>query len=219
MKIPRAFIFDLDGVIVETAHLHYKAWKRLADMLEIPFGKTENQMLKGLSRRKSLEKILSLDERELSEKKIQELMTRKNKWYQEDMADLTPEDMMEGIPEFLEQLRSMNVKLGIGSSSKNAQSILDYLQLNDFFETVIDGTKIDNSKPHPEVFLKAAKALNVDPEACLVFEDAASGIKAAKAGGMICVGVGSEEYLSEADLVISSFKGLTPKKLLLQLNT
>lgn len=218
MKIPAAFIFDLDGVIVETAHYHYKAWKRLADTLDIPFGKSENQKLKGLSREKSMKEILALDDRELSQEKFQSLMDRKNEWYQEYISNLTPEDILEGIPEFLGQLKSMNVKLAIGSSSKNAQYILDHLQLNDSFEAVIDGTKVKNSKPDPEVFLKAAKALEVDPEACLVFEDAASGIQAARAGGMICVGVGSAEYLSEADLVISSFKGLTPMRLLQQLN-
>lgn len=218
MTIPAAFIFDLDGVIVETAHYHYKAWKRLADTLDIPFGESENQELKGLSRRKSLDKILALDDQDLSEERCKELMARKNGWYQEYLTNLAPEDMLEGIPEFLDQLQSMNIKLGIGSSSKNAQYILDYLKLNDFFDTVVDGTKVENSKPHPEVFLKGAKNMGVEPEDCLVFEDAASGVQAAKAGGMVCVGVGSEEYLSEADLVISSFKGLTPVKLLQQLN-
>lgn len=219
MKLPAAFIFDLDGVIVETAHHHYKAWKRLAESLNIPFDEKDNELLKGLSRRKSLEKILSLDDRTLPEDEFRRLTKKKNGWYQEYIAELTPNDILDGVPQFLEQLRSMNVKLAIGSSSKNAQYILNYLQLNEMFEAVIDGTKIERSKPHPEVFLKGAEALDVNPELCLVFEDASSGIQAAKAAGMCSVGVGSEKYLGDADLVIPDFKGLTPQKLLQQLNT
>lgn len=217
METPKAWLFDLDGVIVETADLHYKAWKRLADSLDIPFGQKENQELKGVSRRKSLEKILALDDRTLPEEEFQQLMDRKNGWYQDYLTDLSPDDILEGIPEFLEELQKMDVKLGIGSSSKNAQYIMDYLQLNDTFEVVIDGTKVENTKPDPEVFLKGAKALGADPSETLVFEDAASGVKAAKAGGMVCVGVGSEQQLGDADLVISTFKGLTPQQLVQQL--
>lgn len=217
MKIPAACIFDLDGVIVETAQFHFKAWQRLAESLDIPFGPEFNEKLKGVSRRKSIEKILSVDDRTLPESKIKELMDKKNEWYQDYIAELTPEDILEGIPTFLDELQALNIGLAIGSSSKNAQYILDYLQLNDPFQAVIDGTKVENTKPDPEVFLKGAKALGVAPEECLVFEDAASGVEAAKAGGMVCVGVGSEEYLGDADLVISSFKDLGPQELFAQI--
>ena len=219
MKVPSAWIFDLDGVIVETAHFHYKAWKRLAESLDIPFGKQENQKLKGLGRRESIEEILKLGDRDLSEQEIQQLMDKKNGWYQDSIKQLTPDDILEGIPEFLDELQAMDVHLAIGSSSKNAQYILDYLDLTDTFEAVIDGTKIENSKPHPEVFLKGAEAVGVDPEDCIVFEDAASGVEAAQAGGMITVGVGSEEFLGDADLVISGFKDLTPRELLQKLDS
>ena len=214
MKTPKAWLFDLDGVIVETADLHFKAWKRLADSLDIPFGEEENHALKGVSRRKSIEKILALDDRSLPEEEIQQLMDKKNGWYQDYIAELTPDDILEGIPEFLEELQQMDVKLGIGSSSKNAQYIMDYLKINDIFEVVIDGTKVENTKPDPEVFQKGAKALSAEPSETIVFEDAESGVEAALAGGMTCVGVGSEKYLGDADLVIQNFKGLTPQALL-----
>lgn len=218
MKKPKACIFDLDGVIVETAHLHYKAWKRLADTLDIPFDKEFNEKLKGVSRRKSLEKILAVKGLDISEKHFLELMEKKNNWYQAYIANLTPDNILEGIPEFLNKLRDLNVKLAIGSSSKNAQYILENLELKPVFETVIDGTKVENTKPDPEVFLKGANSLGVKPADCLVFEDAVSGVEAAKAAGMICVGVGSEDYLGNADLVLSSFKGLTPEELFGQLS-
>ena len=214
MDTPKAWLFDLDGVIVETADLHFKAWKRLAESLDIPFGEEENHALKGVSRRKSIEKILALDNRSLPEEEIQQLMDKKNGWYQDSIAELTPDDILEGIPEFLEELQQMGVKLGIGSSSKNAQYIMDYLQIHDIFEVVIDGTKVEKTKPNPEVFLKGAKALGTKPSETIVFEDAESGVEAALAGGMRCVGVGSEQYLGDADLVISTFKGLTPRTLL-----
>ncbi|HKK44652.1 MAG TPA: beta-phosphoglucomutase [Balneolaceae bacterium] len=217
--IPAACIFDLDGVIVETAHSHYKAWKKLADTLNIPFGKEQNEALKGVSRRKSLEKILAMGNKSISEERFQKLMDQKNKWYQEDIANLTPDDILEGIPEFLGALKKMGIKLAIGSSSKNTKYIMDYLQINDLFDAVIDGTMVTHTKPDPEVFLRGAEALGVSPSDCIVFEDAISGVQAAKAGGMKCVGVGSEENLGEADLVIQTFKGLTPKKLFEQLNT
>ncbi|MDZ7680559.1 MAG: beta-phosphoglucomutase [Fodinibius sp.] len=214
MYVPKAWLFDLDGVIVETADLHYKAWKRLAESLDIPFGEEQNQALKGVSRRKSIEKILAMDDRTLPEDEIQKLMDRKNGWYQDAIADLTPDDILEGIPEFIETLQAMDVKLGIGSSSKNAPYILDYLGLTDTFEVVIDGNKVEHTKPDPEVFQRGAKALGAAADETIVFEDAASGVEAALAGGMTCVGVGSEEFLGDAHLVISDFKGLSPHKLL-----
>lgn len=217
MNVPAACIFDLDGVIVETAHYHFKAWKRLAESLDISFGMEQNEALKGLSRRKSIEKILALDGRQLSEEKVRELMEKKNSWYQDYIAELTARDILAGIPEFLDELQTMGVKLAIGSSSKNARYIMDYLQLNDTFDVIIDGTDLENTKPDPEVFLKGARALDVDPAECIVFEDAASGVKAAKAAGMTCVGVGSVKYLRDADLVISTFKELKVRQLLEQL--
>lgn len=218
MNIPEAWIFDLDGVIVETAQFHYKSWKKLADTLEIPFNETKNESLKGVSRSQSLQKILAMDDRTISDKEFQQLMDQKNEWYQGYISKLTPEDILDGIPAFLHQLKEMGAKLAIGSSSKNAEFIVNYLQLNDLFDVIIDGTKVTKTKPHPEVFLKGASALNVNPENCIVFEDALSGIHAAKEAGMRCIGVGTEDNLNEADHVIASFKELTPKKLLSRLD-
>ena len=214
---PDACIFDLDGVIVETSDAHFKAWQRLGETLGISFGEECNEQLKGVSRRKSIEKILAIDDRELPEAEIQRLMDKKNGWYQDAIAELTPDDILDGVPAFLESLQEMEIPMGIGSSSKNAQYIIDYLQLNDTFGVIIDGTKVENTKPDPEVFLKGAKALNANPANTIVFEDAASGVEAANNGGFMSVGVGSDEYLGDADLVISNFIGLTPKKLFKQL--
>ena len=217
MITPDACIFDLDGVIVETSDAHFKAWQRLGETLGISFGEEFNEQLKGVSRRKSIEKILAIDDRELPEAEIQRLMDKKNGWYQDAIAELTPDDILDGVPAFLESLQEMEIPMGIGSSSKNAQYIIDYLQLNDTFGVIIDGTKVENTKPDPEVFLKGAKALNANPANTIVFEDAASGVEAANNGGFMSVGVGSDEYLGDADLVISNFIGLTPKKLFKQL--
>lgn len=218
MNIPEAWIFDLDGVIVETAQSHFKAWKKLAGTLNIALDESQNEALKGVSRRKSLEKILALDNRSISDEHFEQLMDQKNQWYQDYIADLSPDDILDGIPSFLDELQNMGVKLVIGSSSKNAPFILDYLELTDTFDAVIDGNKVRNTKPDPEVFLNGAKAVGVAPANCIVFEDAESGVEAARAANMCCVGVGSENILGAADLVITSFKGLTPKKLLKQLN-
>ncbi len=218
MITPDACIFDLDGVIVETSDAHFKAWQRLGETLGISFGEEFNEQLKGVSRRKSIEKILAIDDRELPEAEIQRLMDKKNSWYQDAIAELTPDDILDGVPAFLASLEEMGIPLGIGSSSKNAQYIIDYLQLNNTFGVIIDGTKVENTKPDPEVFLKGAKALNADPANTIVFEDAASGVEAANNGGFMSVGVGSDEYLGDADLVISNFIGLTPKKLFKQLS-
>lgn len=217
MNKPGACIFDLDGVIVETSEFHYKAWKRLAERLNIPFNKKDNESLKGVSRRESLRKLLALGDRAVPETEFRKLMDRKNRWYNDYISGLSPDDILEGVTVFLEQLRDVEIKLAIGSSSKNALRIIEYLQLDTTFDVVIDGTKIEKTKPDPEIFLKAAEALDTPSSACIVFEDAASGIKAAHAAGMKCVGVGSDRYLGEADLVISTFAGLTPEKLFARL--
>ncbi|NGP87031.1 beta-phosphoglucomutase [Fodinibius halophilus] len=218
MNVPKTWIFDLDGVIVETAQFHYKSWKRLAHSLDIPFDESHNEALKGVSRSKSLNIILELDDREVSEKEFQRLMDKKNGWYQNYIAELTPDDILDGIPEFLDTLKERGAKLAIGSSSKNAQYILDYLQLTETFDAIIDGTKVKNTKPDPEVFLKGAQAVGEDPEDCVVFEDAESGVEAANRANMLCVGVGSEEILGDADLVIDSFVDMSPEDLLEKLS-
>lgn len=214
MQQPVACIFDLDGVIVDTAHYHFKAWQRLAESLSIPFTEEENKQLKGLSRRKSIQIILDLGDKSLPESEIKELMNKKNGWYQDYISTLTPDNILPGIIVFLDELEAKGIKKAIGSSSKNAKHILESIDLTQRFGAIVDGASVDKTKPHPEVFLKGAKALGVDPSACIVFEDAASGVEAANRGGMWSVGVGDEQYLSDADAVIPSFKNMTLNKIL-----
>ena len=171
MNNPEACIFDLDGVIVETTDAHFKAWQRLAESLGISFGDEFNEQLKGVGRRASIGKILALDDRELPENEIQRLMDKKNDWYQDFIAELTLNHILDGVPNFLETLQEMNIPMGIGSSSKNASYIIDCLQLNDSFGVIIDGNKVENTKPDPEVFLKGARVLDADPSKTIVFED------------------------------------------------
>lgn len=214
MQQPEACIFDLDGVIVDTARYHFKAWQRLAESLSIPFSEEENKHLKGLSRRKSIKKILDIGNKSLPESTIRELMDKKNNWYQDSISQLTPEDILPGIPEFLDELEEKSIKKAIGSSSKNAKFILQSIGLTHRFGAIIDGGSVNQTKPHPEVFLKGAEKLGAEPSECIVFEDAASGVEAANRGGMWSVGVGDEQYLSEADTVIPSFKNMTLNKIM-----
>ncbi|HYW34889.1 MAG TPA: beta-phosphoglucomutase [Balneolaceae bacterium] len=209
IKKPEACIFDLDGVIVDTSWYHYKAWQRLAASLSIQFGEEENQQLKGLSRHDSMHKILEMGGRTMSEQQIQRLTDRKNEWYQEYIADLSPDNILEGIRPFLDELEDNDIRKAIGSSSKNAQQILEALQLTHRFDAVVDGDAVKNAKPDPEIFLRAAELLGVSPDACIVFEDAASGVKAANRAGMKSVGVGDKHFLIDADAVIPSFKNMT----------
>lgn len=203
-------IFDMDGVIVDTAKFHFKAWQRLAESLGIPFTHEQNEQLKGVSRVDSLEKILSWGNLVLDNQKKLELMDLKNKWYLDFVDEVTPSDMLPGTFDFLNECKANNVKIALGSSSKNAILILEKLKIMDFFDAVVDGNKITLSKPNPEVFLRAAKELNLTPSECVVFEDAISGVEAAKTGGFFCVGIGEKSVLVEADRVV---KGLDEVKL------
>lgn len=207
MNYHSACIFDLDGVIVDTARYHFKAWQRLAHSLEIPFTEDDNHKLRGLSRRKSLKIILQMGDRILPEDRIQELMVRKNSWYQEYISELDSSEILEGVPAILDELEAENIKMAIGSSSKNAKRILKAIGLTHRFGAIVDGASVQNTKPDPEVFLKGAKQLGVDPPKCIVFEDAVHGVHAAQRAGMYSVGIGSPEHLGEADAVIPSFKG------------
>jgi beta-phosphoglucomutase len=214
MKKPAACIFDLDGVIVETSHYHFLAWQRLAHSLDIPFTERENQQLKGLSRRKSLQRILEMRDKSLPEEEFQRLMDRKNGWYQEYISNLSPEGILIGIPSFLDELEEKGIKKAIGSSSKNAKYILMELELTHRFGAIVDGTSVKKTKPHPEVFLKGAKMLEVSPDRCIVFEDAASGVEAANRAEMKSVGVGKKEHFNNADAVIPSFRNMSLSKVL-----
>ncbi|RFZ81096.1 beta-phosphoglucomutase [Mucilaginibacter terrenus] len=200
----KACIFDLDGVIVDTAIYHYQAWKRLANEMGFDFTEEQNEHLKGVSRMASLEYILSWGKivgKTDAEKA--EMATRKNKWYNEMINQMTPAEILPGAREFVQSCRDAGIKTAIGSASKNTPTILNKLQLARLFDAVVDGNSVTNPKPDPEVFLKGAIALGVTPEDCVVFEDAVAGVEAAKNGGMKAVGIGSKETLSKADLVVS----------------
>ncbi len=218
MQNIEAIIFDLDGVIVDTARFHYQAWKRLAQELGFYFSLEQNERLKGVSRMESLELLFEFGELPLpSEEELVRLATKKNDWYRENILKMTPNDLLPGVGKFLNELREANYKLAIGSSSKNAGTILSRIGYDKFFDAVVDGTKITNSKPDPEVFLKAAEELGIKPENCVVFEDAHAGIEAAKRAKMRTVGVGSKQVLFDADIVVPDLKDIN-KKIIDKLN-
>lgn len=214
----RAFIFDLDGVLVDTAKYHFKAWQRLANTLGIDFTEEENEQLKGVSRKESLEKILQWGGKSLPEKKFEELMAKKNDWYLELMQNMDEKETLEGVRAFLEQCKSLQLKIALGSASKNAQTILEKTKLTSFFEAIIDGTKTSKSKPDPQVFLMGSEALGVNPENAVVFEDSIAGVEAAKRGGFKSVGVGSEKVLKGANLFVSGLHEKSASQIINELN-
>ena len=206
---PAGCLFDMDGVIVDSAAHHFTAWKRLADELSIPFTEEDNHALKGLSRVDSLEHILRLGNLQVDERTKQRLMDQKNAWYLELIEGMRAQDILPGAKELVEELVEEGIGVGLGSSSRNAQLILDNVGLTPLFDVVVDGNHLTLSKPDPEVFLKGAAGLDASPADCVVFEDAPSGVEAGKAGGVFVVGVGEPEVLAGADVVIPSMDGFT----------
>lgn len=211
------FLFDLDGVLVDTARFHFQAWRRLAQTLGTDFTHDQNEQLKGVSRKESLQKILDWGGISLSEKEMAAYMQKKNEWYLEFVRTMTPADILPGAREFLEGARLKGVGLALGSASKNAVLILEQLKILDLLDAVIDGTKTSRSKPDPQVFQLGASALGVPPHRCVVFEDAISGVEAALAGGMHVVGIGDSEVLSKADIVKESLADITVEDAILLL--
>jgi beta-phosphoglucomutase len=205
----KACIFDLDGVVVDTAKYHFLAWRRLARELGFDFSPEHNEQLKGVSRMRSLEILMKIGGIRLSKKEQEEAANRKNSWYVDYITMLTPEEILPGVNRFLTDLKKNQIKTAIGSASKNTGLILQRLELNGSFDAVIDGNKVTKAKPDPEIFLAAARELRVEPSESIVFEDALAGIEAAHRGGMICVGVGDPDLLEQADIIISGFEQLT----------
>jgi beta-phosphoglucomutase len=199
----QAIIFDLDGVIVDTAHYHFIAWQRLARELGVNFTEHENEQLKGVSRMQSLEIILSLGKIRLSEKEKEDLADKKNQWFVEYIQAMKPDEIFPGVKELLKTIRSKGMKVALASSSKNADTVLTLLNIKDYFDTIVDGTMITHSKPDPEIFLLAANRLGMKPSECVVFEDAEAGVAAAVAAGMKCVGVGSVTQLGKANYIVN----------------
>lgn len=209
----KACLFDLDGVIVDTAKYHYLAWKKLANELGFEFTEKDNERLKGVSRMKSLEILLEIGGLTFDEASKENLAAKKNAWYVEYISEMDSSEILPGVLNFLNSLKENGIKTALGSVSKNAMTILTNTGITACFDAVIDGTKITNAKPHPEVFLMGAEELGVDPKDCVVFEDAQAGIEAAINAGMYSIGVGSPEVLNKANFVISSFEGMTIDKL------
>lgn len=199
----KGLLFDLDGVIVSTEQNHYVAWKRTADELGIDFGHKENEQLKGLSRVDSLKAILALANKTIDQDYFDALLQTKNEFYLQSIQTLSKSDLLPGVLALLEEATKRGILLGVGSSSKNAPFILDLLGITSYFKIIVDGTMVDYPKPHPEVFLKGATALGVLPEECIVFEDASSGIQAAKAGGFYAVAVGNKEIEALGDAYLT----------------
>jgi beta-phosphoglucomutase len=200
----KAVIFDLDGVITDTAHYHYLAWKRLADSVDAPFDEAFNEQLKGVDRMGSLELILARAPRTYTLDEKRALADTKNAHYQELIATMTPDDLLPGALRALEEVRAAGLLIGLASVSRNAFTVLDRLGIRDRFDDVVDAATVVNGKPDPEIFLTAAAHLGVDPKDCLGVEDAAAGVASIKDAGMFAVGVGSPEVLYRADRVIPS---------------
>lgn len=201
----KAVIFDLDGVIVDTAKFHFLAWKDLANKIGINFTEKENEQLKGVSRVKSLEKILDWGNKKISAEEFQTLMDEKNDNYLKYVDQLTQADILPGVKKRLQQLKENNHPIALGSASKNAKRILNQMQLTHFFDAIVDGNEVTKAKPDPEVFLKAASLLQVLPENAIVFEDAVAGIQAANQAQMLSVGIGDKSTLKEANFVFADF--------------
>lgn len=198
-------MFDLDGVVVDTARYHYIAWNKIAEELGFHFSEQDNERLKGVSRMESLDILLGVGGINIDTAQKNELAEKKNNLYVSYIRQMTPDEILPGVIRFLEELHKNNVLIALGSASKNARFILDKIALADKFDAVIDGNKVSKAKPDPEVFLKGASELGVSPENCLVFEDAQAGIDAARNGGMSVIGIGQKENLKNADFVIPGF--------------
>jgi beta-phosphoglucomutase len=203
LKKPKAIIFDLDGVLTDTSEYHYQAWKHLADDEGIPFTHEENdQYLRGVSRRESLMYIIR--GRQYSEQQIQEMMDRKNHYYNELIKNMSPNDLVAGGRELLEEIRKAGIKVAIATGSKNCRTVLEHLQITDLLDAVADGYSIVNSKPAPDLFVYAAGLVNVPTPDCLGVEDAVAGIEAIKTAGMQALAIGPQERFHKADKILAT---------------
>lgn len=201
----KGLIFDLDGVLVSTEHNHFIAWKDTADILGIPFGEENNEQLKGISRVDSLKKILEMGKKTISKEMFNELLVKKNEFYLNSIKEINQSNLLPGVLSLLQRANLIGLKCAVGSSSKNARFILSKLQIENYFSVIVDGNDVSFPKPNPEVFIKGAELMGLSPSECIVFEDAQSGVQAAKAGGFTAIGVGNPALM---DFVDSYFPNL-----------
>lgn len=208
--MPTGFIFDLDGVIVDTAKYHFKAWQSLAKNFQYNFTEQDNEQFKGVSRVRSLELLLEMAQYKATEKEKEQWLIDKNTHYLALISHMNNSEILPGITEILKTLKAQQIPVALGSASKNAQPILEKVGLLSYFDVLVDGNEVTMAKPNPEVFLTAAKGLGVAPEDCVVFEDAQAGVAAAKAAKMTCVGIGDPAILFNADHCFTSTAEITP---------
>jgi len=209
----KACIFDLDGVLVDTAKYHFLAWRRMAKEIGYDLTESANEKLKGVSRTRSLEIILELAGVSLSEAEKQKMADQKNAWFMEYILNMKADELFPGVKTVLTQLRQDGIKVALASSSKNAETVIKILGIQDDFNAVVDGTMIVHTKPDPEIFLLAAKKLHLQPSECIVFEDAESGVEAALHAGMKCVGVGNRDQLHRANIIVNAVREFDFKQL------
>jgi len=201
----KGFIFDLDGVIVDTAKYHFLAWRKLANNIDVDFTEIQNEQLKGVSRVNSLEKILAWGNKIITQQEFTDLMTKKNDDYLQYIASMDESEILPDVPKVLNFLIKELQPISLGSASKNARIILEKVNLIDKFNAIVDGNDVSKAKPDPEVFLNAANSLNMEANQCIVFEDSVAGVQAANAANMISIGIGDKSILHEADYIFNNF--------------
>ncbi len=202
----KSCLFDLDGVIVDTAKYHFLAWRRLCRELGFDLTEEENESLKGISRVESLEILLKLGGVVLTQEEKEKWLVKKNEWYLEYVDAMSPDEILPGVVEFLDLLKDADIKIALGSASKNSMLILKKVNILPYFDAVIDGNKVSKGKPHPQTFTLGAEATGAHPSECVVFEDSQAGIEAGNRGGMFTIGVGDESVLERAHVVIPGFQ-------------
>tara|TARA_R110000868_G_scaffold79850_4_gene227047 strand:+ start:43038 stop:43691 length:654 start_codon:yes stop_codon:yes gene_type:complete len=205
------FIFDLDGVIVDTAKYHYLAWRKLANALGFEFTQEQNEQFKGVSRKRCLEILLQIGGIKASQEQFNKWLVEKNEDYLSLIEGMDESEILSDVQKVLRLLKKNHMPIALGSASKNARPILEKVKLMDYFDVIVDGTHVAKAKPDPEVFLMAAEQLGVPPEDCVVFEDAVAGIEAANNAGMLSIGIGEEEVLSKAKFVFGNFTEMDDK--------
>jgi beta-phosphoglucomutase len=210
MSNKKAFIFDLDGVIVDTAKYHFLAWEKIAKSLNINFTHEDNELLKGVSRVRSLDIILGLGNVQVSQADKDKMLIQKNEDYLSYLVDMDESEILPGVLKILKLLKDKKQGIALGSASKNARPILEKTGIMSYFDVIVDGNDVTNAKPDPEVFLKAAQLLQIDPKDSIVFEDSVAGIQAANIGQMVSVGIGEEKVLHEAHYIFKDFTEIDP---------